>query len=190
MKFAANGDYLGSYPFGWDLTPAIWRHGGTYSIVLKENRYDAGSYCSFPDSTCGRPRSTITPGDPEQYFITQIDAALDVEWKFRSTNTRSCTRQEDGSLDCVDDHPAGFEWCVNAAAVDADGTVFANSEDGALYAIAAGGTQSASRFLQLALGAAYTPLAIGDDGRVYTQNFGRLFVVGTPPDRIFAGGFD
>jgi len=33
-------------------------------------------------------------------------------------------------------------------------------------------------FLQLALGAAYTPLTIGVDGKIYTQNEGHLFVVG------------
>jgi len=33
-------------------------------------------------------------------------------------------------------------------------------------------------FTQLAIGAAYTPLSIGPDGRIYTQNDGRLFVVG------------
>jgi hypothetical protein len=33
-------------------------------------------------------------------------------------------------------------------------------------------------FLQLALGAAYTPLSIGQDGGIYTQNAGHLFVVG------------
>jgi hypothetical protein len=33
-------------------------------------------------------------------------------------------------------------------------------------------------FLKLALGAAYTPLAIGADGLVYTQNDGTLFVTG------------
>ena len=28
-----------------------------------------------------------------------------------------------------------FEWCVNMVAVDRDGVVYANSEDGNLYAI-------------------------------------------------------
>jgi hypothetical protein len=40
MHFRADGTYLGSYPFGWDTTPAIWQHDGTYSIVTKENHYD------------------------------------------------------------------------------------------------------------------------------------------------------
>lgn len=190
MKFSPAGGYVGSYPFGWDLTPSIRRHDGTYSIVLKENHYDSGSYCGSDATLCGIPRSTATPDDPEQYLIAQLDPALNVEWKFKSTNTDSCARQPDGSLQCVSDHPAGFEWCINAAAIDADGTVFANSEDGNLYAISQGGTVATRRFLQLALGAAYTPLALGDDGLIYTQNFGHLFVVGAPPDRLFASRFE
>lgn len=170
MKFSSTGDYAGSYPFGWDVTPTIYRHDGTHSILLKENHY--------------------APANPEEYRITQLDASLQPEWSFKATNTQSCTRQADGSLQCVSDHPDGFEWCVNAAAVDANGTVYANSEDGGLYAIAQGGTQVGHHFLQLALGAAYTPLAIGDDGLIYTQNFGHLFVVGAAPDPIFSDGFD
>jgi len=33
-------------------------------------------------------------------------------------------------------------------------------------------------FTNLAIGAAYTPLSIGPDGKIYTQNDGRLFVTG------------
>jgi hypothetical protein len=33
-------------------------------------------------------------------------------------------------------------------------------------------------FLNIAIGAAYTPLSIGPDGKLYTQNDGHLFVVG------------
>src|SRR6185436_15466364 len=47
MHFAANGDYLGAYQFGWDVTPGIFSHGGTYSIVTKDNHYgEVGSYCN------------------------------------------------------------------------------------------------------------------------------------------------
>ena len=35
-------------------------------------------------------------------------------------------------------------------------------------------------FLDVALGAAYTPLTISPDGLVYAQNNGHLFVVGSP----------
>src|SRR5262249_57680248 len=42
MHFAADGSYLGAYGFGWDSTPAIYAHGSTYSIVIKDNHYGGG----------------------------------------------------------------------------------------------------------------------------------------------------
>src|SRR5262249_61423139 len=109
---------------------------------------------------------------------------LTVEWKVQITNNQSCSRKPDGSVTCVPNTSGnqwpniGFEWCINAPVVDADGVVYANSEDGNLYAIKQGGTLKSSLFLNLALGAAYTPLAIGQDGRIYTGNKGTLFVIG------------
>ena len=85
-------------------------------------------------------------------------------------------------MSCVSDHPAGFEWCVNAPAVDRHGNVFANSEDGGLYAIRSNGTLRDHLFLDLAIGAAYTPLSIDGEGRILTQNDGHLFVVGEGED--------
>lgn len=177
MRFDADGTYLGAYRYGWDLTPTIWEHDGTYSIILKENRYGVGSYCGNA-THCPSNRTEVTPDDPEQYLITQLDPDLNVEWTFRNTNTMSCTRDPDGTVDCVSDHPHGFEWCVNAGVVDSRGVFYANGEDGVLYAIAQGGELFDSTFLQLALGAAYTPVAIGADGLIYAQNAGRLLVVG------------
>jgi hypothetical protein len=169
MMFAANGQYLGAYGWGWDLTPAVYQHDGTYSIILKENHYGLG-YCADP-VFC--PASGNGP-----FYITQIAPDLTPEWKFANTTTESCQRNPDGTLSCVPDHPDGFEWCINAGAVDKDGVVYANSEDGNLYAIAQGGAEKQRIFLQLALGAAYTPLSIGPDGKIYTQNAGHLFVIG------------
>jgi outer membrane protein assembly factor BamB len=62
--------------------------------------------------------------------------------------------------------------------VDGNGVVYANSEDGNLYAINQGGTLKANIFQLLALGAAYTPASVGADGKIYSQNAGHLFVVG------------
>jgi hypothetical protein len=56
--------------------------------------------------------------------------------------------------------------------------VYANSEDGFVYAINQGGTLKQRIFLHQAIGAAYTPLAIGQTGLLYTENDGHLFVVG------------
>jgi hypothetical protein len=176
MMFDANGAFVAHYGNGWDLTPAIWRHDGTYSVLLKENRYGVGSYC-FDPTWCPSDRTHTTPNDPESYSITQLSSTLHLEWKFRNTETQNCRRDATGALSCFPASPWGFEWCVNAIAVDRRGVVYANAEDGYVYAIEQGGLKSHRLFLQEALGAAYTPLSIGSDGRIYTQNNGILFVV-------------
>ncbi len=172
-KFSPNGDFLAAFDFGWDITPAIYSHDGSYSVILKDNHYDAGSYCNV-EQYCPTP-------PPGPFYITQLSADLKPEWSYQNTNTLSCEKQPDGSLTCTSDHPGGFEWCINAPAVDGHGKVYANSEDGHLYVIRQGGELDSALFLNLAVGAAYTPLSIGPDGIIYTQNDGRLFVVGSGP---------
>ncbi len=154
FHFSAGGDFLNSYDFGWDTTPAIYSHGGTYSVVLKDNHYNTGSYCGN-ESFC-------PANSPGPYLITQLDSSLKPEWSFGGT----------------------AEWCINAPAIDVNGRVYANSEDGHLYVVGQGGRLSHRLFLNLALGAAYTPLSIGPDGKIYAENDGHLFVIG---DRIKRG---
>jgi hypothetical protein len=161
LKFDATGRFVASYDDGWDQTPAVWVNGGTYSAIVKDNHYF--SYISAQTGP---------------YFITQVDGNMVKQWSFGSTNNESCVRGAGGTLSCVPDHPTGFEWCVNAAAVDAYGTVYANSEDGRVYAILQGATLAQSRFLQQSLGAAYTPVTVDGQGRTYTQNGGVLTVLG------------
>jgi hypothetical protein len=178
MKFSSTGQFLASYPFGWDDTPAIFPHDGTYSIVTKDNHYgDGGSYCDV-DAICPPDRTANNPAYPEQYFITRLNANLQVESQYQNTNTLSCVRGSDGQVTCQSDHPLGFEWCVNAPVVDANGVVYVNSEDGGLYVINPDGSLRDHLFLRLAIGAAYTPLSMSSDGKIFTQNFGDLFVVG------------
>lgn len=176
FKFDSTGAFQGAYDFGWDSTPAVYTHGGTYSIVLKDNHYDTGMYCTGSSSIC----QALPPGP---YYITQLDPNLNVEWKFQGTNTQSCTRGSGGGVTCTNTNPNGFEWCINMPAVDANGNVYVTSEDGNVYVLPQGHTglfttPSANLFLNLAIGAAYTPLSIGPDGKLYTQNDGHLFVVG------------
>jgi hypothetical protein len=160
VKVSPTGQLMGTYDFGWDVTPAVWRHGDTYSIVTKDNHYfDA-------------------QGNEGPYNMTQLSRDLDIEWRYTSTETRSCSTLPDAGLDCVSDHPDGFEWCVNAPAVSPDGTVYANNEDGRVYSIRQGGTQLEQRFLLQSLGAAYTPIAIDSQGRIYSMNGGVMTVVG------------
>jgi hypothetical protein len=164
VEFDAAGNYLRAYDFGWDSTPAVWSHQGTYSIIIKDNYYDAaGRYCSRADPIC----QALPPGP---FYITQLDPAFNIEWRFQST-----------SIDAA--HPGGYEWCINAPAVDNSGVVLVNGEDGYLYSVAQGSSgvftsPRQRRFLKLAIGAAYTPLSIGADGRIYTQNAGHLYVAG------------
>jgi hypothetical protein len=178
MKFSSNGNYVGAYRFGWDVTPGIYSHDGTYSVVTKDNQYgEVGSYCNDP-VVCPEDRTASNPAYPEAYFVTQLTKNLGVEWRFQNTNTQSCSRDANGNVTCTETNPFGFEWCVNAFIVDSLGVVYANSEDGNLFAINQGGTLRDKIFQQLALGAAYTPTSIGSDGRIYSQNAGHLFVAG------------
>jgi outer membrane protein assembly factor BamB len=156
---------------------AIYNHTGTYSVVIKDNHYSGGSYCDV-EAFCPSDRTSTNTASPEAYFVTQLSPTLTKEWSFQNTNTRSCQRDANGNVLCVSDHPRGFEWCVNAPMIDGSGIVYANSEDGNLYAIAQGGTLKQTIFQLLALGAAYTPASIGSDGKIYSQNAGNLFVVG------------
>jgi hypothetical protein len=165
FKFDAGGNFLGAFDFGWDSTPAVYAHDSTYSIIIKDNHYRTGGlYCSASSSPICAPTSD------GPYYITQLAADLSVEWHFLSTNTTG-------------GHPNGYEWCVNAPAVDSNGMVYANSEDGNLYSLPQGNTgvfsvPGQTIFLKQAIGAAYTPLSIGPDGKLYSQNDGHLFVVG------------
>jgi hypothetical protein len=162
LKLDRSGQFVASYSFGWDTTPAIYEHDRTYSIVVKDAHY-------------------LTSGP---FYLTQLDHNLQVEWRFQNTSTQACARQPDGTLRCSDAspdgelHPNGFEWCVNAPAVDARGNVYANAEDGFVYRIGQGGVLQTQTFLNQALGAAYTPIALDPAGHVYASNNGELTVLG------------
>jgi hypothetical protein len=178
MKFSSSGQFLASYIFGWDITPSIYQHNGTYSVIMKDNHYSGlGSYCDN-NKICPPDRTASDPANPESFFVTQLSSNLVPEWSFQNTNQFSCTRNLNGTITCVQDHPHGFEWCINAPAVDGAGVVYANSEDGNLYTINQGGGLNKVIFMNLAIGAAYTPLAIGSDGKIYTENNGTMFVIG------------
>ncbi|HKR13654.1 MAG TPA: hypothetical protein VJT15_16435, partial [Pyrinomonadaceae bacterium] len=176
LRYSSTGQFLNSYAYGWDVTPAIYQHHGTYSIITKENRYNTGSYCADP-AVCPPDRNATTPGDPEAYFITQLSPNMTVEWQYKNTNTLTCTRNPNNTVSCVDDKPFSFEWCVNGVAVDKNGVVYANAEDGNLYAINQGGTLRRRLFLDIAQRSAYTPTSLGLDGKIYAQQNGILFVV-------------
>jgi hypothetical protein len=162
LKFDRDGAFAGSYDFGWDTTPAIYEHDGTYSVITKDNHY----IDQFPQEG--------------PFFITQLSADLDVEWQYENTTEQACARQADGTLAWRDRDPdaTGFEWCVNAPVVDRDGRAIAVAEDGNLYVIGQDGVLESKTFLNQALGAAYTPSAIDARGRIYALNNGELSIFG------------
>jgi hypothetical protein len=162
VRLDADGRFAAAFGFGWDSTPAVYEHDGTYSIVIKDNHY-------------------LSDGP---FLVSQLTKDMQIEWSFQNTSTQACTRQPDGTLTCTDttadgeEHPNGFEWCVNAPAVDARGNVYVNAEDGFVYQIGQGGVLKTQTFLNQALGAAYTPISLDPRGRIYTLNNGELTVFG------------
>jgi hypothetical protein len=163
FHFDAKGNYLNAYTFGWDSTAAVYPHDGTYSVVIKDNHYPSPAYCSYNNPVC----ASVPPGP---YYISQLNPNMQVEWSFQNTTFDQ-------------NHPNGYEWCVNAPGIDGNGLVYVTSEDGNLYTVPQGhrgvfAQWQQKLFLKEALGAAYTPLSIASDGKVYSQNDGHLFVVG------------
>lgn len=158
MKFDRDGHYVTNYDFGLDITPAVYRHDGTYSLIIKDNHYISGG----------------------PFDVTRLDADLTKEWSYTNTETRTCERAQDGTVTCVDDgtHPNGFEWCISAPAVDRDGTVYGLSEDGNFYVIDSDGNQREKVFLSKTVASAYTPVSLDSQGRIYAQNNGELYVLG------------
>lgn len=158
LQFSPQGQFLASYDFGWDSTPSIYPQGNTYSVVLKDNHYDNGSYCNDPTWCPKAPRGP--------YYVTQLDSSLNVQWQFQDPTVGK-------------GHPNGYEWCVNDAVVDANGTVYATDEDGYLYVIPQPGSGNPQQiFLEKSLDAGYTPVSMGSDGIIYAENGGHLVAVG------------
>jgi hypothetical protein len=158
MKFDAAGGFAGSFDFGEGITPPVYPHDHTYSIITKDNHYLTGG----------------------PFYLTSLDANMQVRWKLANTSTQTCERQPDGTITCVDDgqHPNGFEWCISSPAFDRTGTFYGLDEDGYLYAIDTAGQQVERVFLGKTIAEAYTPTAIDPVGRIYAQNNGQMYVLG------------
>jgi outer membrane protein assembly factor BamB len=158
LKFDAVGHFTGSFDFGEGITPPVYPHDHTYSLVTKDNQY-------------------LTNGP---YHLANLDASLKVQWRLTNTSTQTCQREPDNTITCVDDgqHPNGFEWCVSSPAFDRDGTLYGLSEDGNLYVVDRQGHELEHIFLGKTIAEAYTPTAIDFAGRVYAQNNGQLYVLG------------
>jgi Bacterial Ig-like domain (group 3) len=157
LQFNSQGQFQATYDFGWDSTPAIYTNSGSYSVILKDNHYDNGSYCSNPTWCPKAPRGP--------YYMTQLDSNLVIQWQFQDPTVGK-------------GHPDGYEWCVNAPVVDINGVVYGTNEDGYLYVMRQGGTSAQKIFLEQSIDAGYTPLSMGGDGTIYAENAGHLIAVG------------
>jgi hypothetical protein len=122
----------------------VYRHDDTYSIVLEQNHYLDGLF-----------------------YINQLDADLDLEWRYQNTSTELCERLPDGTIRCF---PAGGDrdGVVRERARDRSRRhVYVNNLDGSRHAIGQGGVVKARHFLSRAVLASCTPVSLDTRGRIY-----------------------
>ena len=163
--FDASGNFMAAYDFGWNSTPAIHAHDGTYSIVIKDNHYDAGAYCnSDPSSAVSQLvlrhttegsvlHDASEPGHAGRMAVQEHDHRWNARERLRVVHQRTSCRFARSSV-CKQ---RGWEPVRDCPGRDA-----------ALYT-----------FLNQAIrGRRYTPLSLGPDGTIYTENDGILFAVG------------
>jgi len=155
--------------FGWDTTPSIVpasmvpSYGGTstYLLMTKYNNYaGVGS---------GDGVNRLAVLDPN---ASQTDA-ISGRPIMREVLTVVGPTFVSGTSGPVD------EWCINTAAVDpATKSILVNSEDGYLYRWDMVTNKLTQRIqLTSGVGEAYTPTAIGADGKVYAINNAVLFSI-------------
>ena len=159
--------------FGWDTTASLipssafptYKGKSTYFLVTKYN-----NYALFGD---GNNRVALL--DPSASTADML-ADLGVMKELETIPGPSADPKWQGP-----EYPdAVYEWCINAAAVDASSTsVLANSEDGRLYRWDLMSNKiTEGILLDGPRGQAYTSTVVGPTGIVYAINNGRLFAVG------------
>jgi len=52
-----------------------------------------------------RSTRTLHSWDPNSILFRNSVPNLNLEWSFQNTNTQACTRNPDGTITCVSDHP-------------------------------------------------------------------------------------
>ncbi len=156
--------------FGWDDTVSVvpasmvssYHGASSYLILSKYNNYGGVG--------TGDGKNRVAVLDPGQ---TQADSIAG------NTVMKEVLTILGPTAD--PDYPGGVkEWCINTAAVDPlTHSVLVNSEDGYLYRWDLNSNTFTQRFqLDSGVGEAYTPTAIGPDGKVYAVNNATLFAVG------------
>ena len=158
--------------FGWDDTPTVvpvsmvpsYTGTSSYLLFCKYNNYagvggDGHNRVAIVDPS-DLELDTISGIPTMKPIATLLGPTADSEFP----NTPGAVR----------------EWCVNSAAVDVPkSSIIVSSEDGVLYRWNLR-TNSITEQIRLTtgIGEAYTPTAIGSDGRVYAIANATLFAIG------------
>ncbi|MEO8450725.1 MAG: hypothetical protein ABI647_13085 [Gemmatimonadota bacterium] len=156
--------------FGWDITASIvptsmipgYTGPSSYLLAIKYNDYATSG---------GSGQNRMAVVDPGQ---TQADPVLSTVQVMKDVITILGPTPNPDRVGTVE------EWCINTVAVDPlTSSVLVNSEDGKLYRWHLP-TNSFTEQIALTAGLfeAYTPTAIGPDGRVYAINNATLFSIG------------
>lgn len=159
--------------FGWDDTPTMvpsklipgYNGPSTYLLMCKYN-----NYAGIGGDGANR-LAVVDPNDISTDPIAGIPTMKPIRTILGPTVDQ----------DYVQTHPnAVREWCVNSAVVDQPkASIIVSSEDGVLYRWnLKTNTLSESIRLTAGIGEAYTPTAMGPDGRVYAIANGTLFAIG------------
>jgi hypothetical protein len=156
--------------FGWDTTPSIVPRAMLPQYTGSSGYLLACKYNSYGGSGTGDGQHRVAILDPQ---ASQRDRFVNAQVMQEVITVLGPSPDLN--------YPGGVqEWCINTAAVDpATQSVLMNSEDGKLYRWhLPTNTLSENIALNNGYAQAYTPTAIGPDGRVYAINNARLFCVG------------
>ena len=158
--------------FGWDDTASIvpssmvggYQGTSSYLLFCKYNNYAGVS---------GDGHNRLAIVDPN---VLQTDAVLNMPTMKVVDSLLGVTPDSD-----FPNTPGAVrEWCVNSAAIDVPKScVIVSSEDGVLYRWNLQ-THAITESIRLTpgIGEAYTPTAIGPDGRIYAMSNATLFAIG------------
>jgi hypothetical protein len=156
--------------FGWDNTASIVPRAMVPQYTGSSPYLLASKYNSYPNIGTGDGQHRVAILDPQ---ASQRDRFANVQVMQEVITVLAPSPDPN--------FPGGVqEWCINTAAVDpATQSVLMNNEDGKLYRWhLPTNTLSENIVMNNGYAQAYTPTAIGPDGRVYAVNNARLFCVG------------
>ena len=159
--------------FGWDDTPTVvpsymvagYTGGSSYLLFCKYNNYAGVNGNGHNQVAVVDPQNIGTDSILNMPTMKVADAILGPTPDSDFPNSPGAVR----------------EWCVNSAAVDVPKRcIIVSSEDGVLYRWNLQ-THSITESIRLSpgIGEAYTPTAIGPDGRIYAMSNAILFAIGT-----------